>query len=77
MSPSDNHLVQFWKRDDGLRCVALKHPAASARAKRWELRVLTGGRLVKHEQFLTFRRAMRAAATWRADFGVGVRRAAD
>ena len=68
----DNHLVLFWKRDDGVRCVALKHPPARAAAgKRWELRVWTGDRLVKHERFATFRRTMRAAEIWRADFAVG------
>jgi hypothetical protein len=75
----DNHLVLFWKRDDGVRCVALKHPAARAVAgKRWELRVWTGDRLVKHERFATFRRTMRAAELWRTDFAVGaVKREAD
>ena len=68
----DNHLVLFWKRDDGVRCVALKHPAARVvEGKRWELRVWTGDRLVKHERFATFRRTMRAAEMWRADFAVG------
>jgi hypothetical protein len=70
---NDDHLVLFWKRDDGVRCVALKHPAARVAAgKRWELRVWAGDRLVKRERFATFRRTMRAAEMWRADFAVGV-----
>ena len=70
MSESDSDLVLFWKREGGVRCVALKRPPARARDKRWELRVVNGDRLVKRELFQTFRRAMRAAATWREDFGV-------
>ena len=73
MNGSENDLVLFWKRDGGVRCVALKRPPARARDKRWELRVLNGDRLVKRELFQTFRRAMRAAATWREDFGVDLR----
>ena len=73
-SGSENDLVLFWKREGGVRCVALKRPPARARDKRWELRVLNGERLVKRELFQTFRGAMRAASTWREDFGVDSRR---
>jgi hypothetical protein len=71
MGSTDNDLVLFWKREGGVRCVAQKRPPGRGRDKRWELRVLNGERLVKRELFQTFRGAMRAAATWREDFGIG------
>jgi hypothetical protein len=70
MGGTDNDLVLFWKRQGGVRCVAQKRPPGRGRDKRWELRVLNGDRLVKRELFQTFRGAMRAAATWREDFGI-------
>jgi hypothetical protein len=66
---SAEELVLFWKRRDGVRCVALKRePTAANRTKLWELRVTRVGRIVKSEMFSGFRAAMRAAQIWRSDF---------
>jgi hypothetical protein len=66
---SVQELVLFWKRRDGLRCVALKRPPTKPHDKKlWELRVMRTSRIVKCEAFVGFRQAMRAAQMWRADF---------
>jgi hypothetical protein len=61
-------LVLFWKRADGVRCVALKHAPSEHGTKRWELRVTRLSRIIKREVFENFREAMRAARLWRSDF---------
>jgi hypothetical protein len=63
-------LVLFWKRHDGVRCVALKRPPRTTKSKRWEVRVVRASRIIKREVFDSFRAAMRAAETWRVDFAV-------
>ena len=64
-----DELVLLWKRRDGLRCVALKHPPTAKNSKKlWELRVMRLSRVIKCEAFHGFRAAMQAARLWRADF---------
>lgn len=66
---SADELVLFWKRRDGVRCVAIKHePTKANRTKLWELRVMRMSRVIKSEVFSGFRAAMQAAQVWRADF---------
>jgi hypothetical protein len=70
VSKAAEELVLFWKRKDGVRCVALKRPATTAKSKRWEVRVVRASRVIKSEVFDTFLAAMRAAESWRGDFAV-------
>jgi hypothetical protein len=64
-----DELVLFWKRADGLRCVAVKHaPTPTNRKKLWELRVMRLSRVIKCEAFDGFRAVLQAAQLWRSDF---------
>jgi hypothetical protein len=60
----------FWKRRDGVRCVALNRvPTSTNRTKLRELRVMRVSRVIKSEIFSGFRAAMGAAAqVRRTDF---------
>jgi hypothetical protein len=73
-SMNDEHLVQLWKRGDGLRCLARKRAPHLGKNLRWALDVVTvTGRLVKTERFASFTGVMRAARLWRDDFAITTR----